>query len=196
MTEKDQNRKSRRELRRSFLAAKAIGVVPERDPLYKSRLVTFFILQILKCGKKTLAQKIIYETLERVKLEEPTSPLLVLERAVTYTMPKVIVISRRKGRKVLKVPIQVRLLKGVKFAVKRIVEAARGRSGKNQYSEKLALEIFAASKRRGRVVRAKRRMHKLGRVHRTLYRRRRFRLRRYVRKLRTTKRDKILGQSN
>jgi small subunit ribosomal protein S7 len=61
--------------------------LPNSDPIYNSRLVTLLVSRILQSGKKSLAQKIVYEALEQVSTKTEENPVLVLEKAVKNVTP-------------------------------------------------------------------------------------------------------------
>lgn len=130
------------------------------DPLYNSRLVTLLISRIVQSGKKSLAQRIVYNALELVSSKTKENPVLVLERAVKNVVPKVEVKSRRVRGSVYQVPVNIRAYRGTNVSLKWIIEFARGRSGKSM-SIKLSDEIIAAAKGTGNSIRRKEQMHKM-----------------------------------
>jgi small subunit ribosomal protein S7 len=132
----------------------------EPDAIYNSRLVTLLISRVLQSGKKSIAQKIVYNTLEILakKLEE--NPVLVLEKAVKNVTPQVEVKARRVGGTTYQVPIEIRAYKGTNISLKWITEFARTRSGKSM-SAKLSNEIIDASKETGNSIRKKEQTHKM-----------------------------------
>lgn len=132
----------------------------EPDPIYKSRLVTLFIRRILQSGKKSLAQKIVYDALELISSKTKESPVLVLEQAVKKVAPKVEVKSRRVRGSVYQVPINIRAYRGTNVSVKWIIEFSRVRSGKSM-SIKLSEEIISAAKGTGNSIRRKEQVHKM-----------------------------------
>lgn len=130
------------------------------DPLYNSRLVTLLISRIVQSGKKSLAQRIVYNALELVSSKTKENPVLVLEKAVKNVVPKVEVKSRRVRGSVYQVPVNIRAYRGTNVSLKWIIEFARGRSGKSM-SIKLSDEIIAAAKGTGNSIRRKEQMHKM-----------------------------------
>jgi small subunit ribosomal protein S7 len=132
----------------------------EADPIYNSRLVTLLISRILQSGKKSLAQKIVYNALEVISTKTEENPVLVLEKAVKNVTPQVEVKSRRVGGSTYQVPIEIRAYRGTNVSLKWITEFARARSGKSM-SIKLSNEIIDAAKETGNSVRRKEQTHKM-----------------------------------
>ena len=124
------------------------------DPIYNSRLVTLLISRILKSGKKSLAQRIVYNALEIISKKTEENPVFVLERAVKNVTPQVEVKSRRVGGSTYQVPIEIRAYRGTNISLKWITEFARARSGKTM-SLKLSNEIIDAAKESGNSIRRK-----------------------------------------
>jgi small subunit ribosomal protein S7 len=132
----------------------------EPDPIYKSRLVTLLVSRILQSGKKSLAQKIVYNALEIIATKTEENPVLVLEKAVKNVTPQVEVKSRRVGGSTYQVPIEIRAYRGTNISLKWITEFARARSGKSM-AQKLSNELIDASKEAGNSIRRKEQTHKM-----------------------------------
>ena len=132
----------------------------EADPIYNSRLVTLLISRILKSGKKSLAQKIVYNALEIISKKTEENPVLVLEKAVKNVTPRVEVKARRVGGSTYQVPIEIRAYRGTNVSLKWITEFARDRSGKSM-SIRLSNEILDAAKDMGNSIRRKEQTHKM-----------------------------------
>ena len=140
--------------------SKAQRVLAEPDPIYNSRLVTLLISRILQSGKKSLAQKIVYSSLELISAKTEESPILVLEKAVKNVTPQVEVKARRVGGSTYQVPIEIRAYRGINVSLKWITEFARARAGKSM-SIKLSNEIMDAAKESGNSIRRKEQTHKM-----------------------------------
>ena len=143
---------SRRNRAQRFLA--------EPDSIYNSRLVTLLVSRILKSGKKSLAQKIVYQALEIIATKTEENPILILEKAVKNVTPQVEVKARRVGGSTYQVPIEIRAYRGTNISLKWITEFARVRSGKNM-AMKLSNEIMDAAKEAGNSIRKKEQVHKM-----------------------------------
>ena len=132
----------------------------EADPIYNSRLVTLLVSRILQSGKKSLAQRIVYDALELISTKTEENPVLVLEKAVKNVTPQVEVKSRRVGGSTYQVPIEIRAYRGTNVSLKWITEFARTRSGKSM-AIKLSNEIIDAAKETGNSIRRKEQTHKM-----------------------------------
>jgi small subunit ribosomal protein S7 len=139
---------------------RAQRTLAQPDSIYNSRLVTLLISRILLSGKKSLAQKIVYKSLELISLKTEENPILVLEKAVKNVTPQVEVKARRVGGSTYQVPIEIRAYRGTNISLKWITEFARTRSGKSM-SQKLANEIIDAAKESGNAMRRKEQTHKM-----------------------------------
>nr|YP_009546659.1 ribosomal protein S7 [Gelidium kathyanniae]AYO28007.1 ribosomal protein S7 [Gelidium kathyanniae] len=130
------------------------------DPIYNSKLISMLVSRILKHGKKSLAQKIIYEALEIIDNKTSYEPLEVLEKAIRNITPLVEVKARRVGGSTYQVPIEVRAYRGTNLALKWITKFASERSGKNM-AIKLANEIIDAYNESGNSIRKKEETHRM-----------------------------------
>ena len=130
------------------------------DPIYNSKLINMLIVRILKNGKKGLAQKIIYEALEIIKVKTTHDPLEILEKAIRNTTPLVEVKARRIGGSTYQVPMEVRAYRGTNLALRWITKFALLRSGHSMAS-KLANEIIDASNENGNSIRKKEETHRM-----------------------------------
>lgn len=139
---------------------RAQRTIAQPDPIYNSRLVTLLVSRILQSGKKSLAQKIVYQALEIISERTEENPVLVLEKAVKNVTPQVEVKSRRIGGSTYQVPIEIRAYRGTNISLKWIAEFSRQRSGKNMAS-KLANELLDAAKETGNSIRRKEQTHKM-----------------------------------
>ena len=140
--------------------SRAQRTLAEPDPIYNSRLVTLLISRILQSGKKSLAQKIVYNALELVSTKTEENPVLVLEKAVKNVTPQVEVKARRVGGSTYQVPTEIRAYRGTNISLKWITEFARARSGKSM-AMKLSNEILDAAKEAGNSIRRKEQTHKM-----------------------------------
>jgi len=140
--------------------SRAQRTLAEPDPIYNSRLVTLLVSRILQSGKKSLAQKIVYNALEIISTKTEENPVLVLEKAVKNVTPQVEVKARRVGGSTYQVPIEIRAYRGTNISLKWITEFARARSGKTM-AIKLSNEIIDAAKETGNSVRRKEQTHKM-----------------------------------
>nr|YP_009541802.1 ribosomal protein S7 [Neogoniolithon spectabile]AYR06011.1 ribosomal protein S7 [Neogoniolithon spectabile] len=127
-----------------------------QDPVYGSRLITMLSIRILKHGKKSLAQKIIYQTLDIIKDRTTGDPMETIEKAIRNSTPLVEVKAKRVGGSTYQVPMEIRAYRGTNLALRWLIQFARRRQGKNM-PHKLASEIIDASNDSGNTIKKKRR---------------------------------------
>lgn len=131
-----------------------------QDPIYNSNLVTMIINKLLLKGKKSLAQRIFYETMKNIKETSQQDPLEILKKAIENTTPVVEVKSRRIGGATYQVPVEVKNDRGNSLALRFIIKSARNRPGKDIIT-KLGNEILDASNNIGNSVKKKEEIHKM-----------------------------------
>lgn len=126
----------------------------EADPVYGSVLLSKFINRLMISGKKTVAQRVVYDALERIKAEG-NDPLKVFETAIETVGPRVEVKARRIGGAAYQVPTEVRGTRRTSLAIRWILEAAKKRptSEHKTFAEKLSAELLDATKNAGEAVR-------------------------------------------
>ena len=130
------------------------------DPLYNSRLVSMLTMRVLKHGKKSLAQKIIYKSLDIIQEKTSTDPLEILEKAIRNTTPLVEVKARRVGGSTYQVPTEIRAYRGTNLALRWLTSFAKKRAGKNM-AIKLANEILDAFNENGSTIRKREETHRM-----------------------------------
>ncbi len=131
-----------------------------QDPIYNSNLVTMIINKLLLKGKKSLAQRIFYETMKNIKETTQQDPLEILKKAIENATPVVEVKSRRVGGATYQVPIEVKNDRGNSLALRFIIKSARKRPGKSIIT-KLGNEILDAYNNIGNSVKKKEEIHKM-----------------------------------
>lgn len=140
------------------------GNVPKRDvlpdPIYNSKLVTKLINNIMKDGKKSIAQSILYGAFERIQNKTGKNPLEVFEKALENVMPILEVRSRRIGGANYQVPVEVRSDRRVTLGLRWLVQYSRLRHEKTM-EERLANEIIDASNNVGNAVKKREDTHKM-----------------------------------
>jgi small subunit ribosomal protein S7 len=126
-----------------------ISVRPiDPDPIYNSVLVTQVINKVMARGKKSVAEKIVYDALEQIGTKTGKPPVEVLEQAVKTVTPVLEVRSRRVGGANYQVPVEVPQRRARTLAVRWLVTYARDRREK-QMGQKLAGEILDALNQQG-----------------------------------------------
>ena len=130
------------------------------DALYKSKVVTKLINQIMKDGKKGTAQRIVYDAFEMINKKTGEEAMAVFERAMTNIKPALEVKSRRVGGANYQVPIEVKADRAQALAFRWLAQYARLRNG-HSMAENLANEIIDASNNIGASVKKKEDTHKM-----------------------------------
>ncbi len=130
------------------------------DPIYNSKLVTKLINQIMRDGKKGVAQKILYESFDIIKEKTGKEPMEVFNKAMDNIMPLLEVKSKRVGGASYQVPIEVKPDRGRALAFRWLINYARLRGG-HTMAENLANEIIDASNGIGASVKKKEDTHKM-----------------------------------
>ena len=118
------------------------------DPVYGSPLVTALANKVLKDGKRSLAEHIVYGALEGCRDKTGNDPVITLKRALDNVKPTLEVRSRRVGGATYQVPMQVNPKRKQSLAFRWIIASARSKTGKAMYM-RLADELMAAYRREG-----------------------------------------------
>ncbi|MEW6456218.1 MAG: 30S ribosomal protein S7 [Acidobacteriota bacterium] len=142
---------------------KKIKIAP--DPYYNSHQMTKVINVVMKKGKKSISQNIVYNALKIIKEKTKEDPLKILNKAIENTRPLLETKSRRVGGATYQVPVDVPLGRGNSLAIRWIVKFARERAGKSM-EEKIASEIIDASQYRGGAIKKKEDTHKIAESNR------------------------------
>lgn len=137
----------------------------EPDPIYNNILVSKFVNNVMKQGKKTKARTIVYGAFEIVKAQTKKEPLEVFEKALQNTAPTVEVRSRRVGGATYQVPQKVKEKRSTSLAMRWIIDIARNKKGKAM-KEKLAQELILASKNEGDAIKKKTNIHRMAEANR------------------------------
>ena len=139
--------------------------VPKRDvppdPLYNSALVTKFVRTVMKNGKRSTAEGIIYRSLEIIKAKTGDDPLKVFKKAIDNVKPSVEVKSRRVGGSNYQVPIEVNPNRRLSLSIRWLASYARARGDGKTMQEKLASELLDASSLRGGAVKKREDTHRM-----------------------------------
>lgn len=138
--------------------------VPKReilpDPLYKSQLITKFVNVVMKDGKKTVAEKILYNALEVIRERTEEDPVKIFKKAIDNVKPAVEVKSRRVGGSTYQVPIEVRPARRLALSMRWIILSAKKRSEKTM-DMRLANEFMDAAQNRGTAIKKKDDTHRM-----------------------------------
>jgi small subunit ribosomal protein S7 len=145
------------------------GPAPKRplvvDPVYASPLVTQLVNKILLDGKKSVAEKIVYEALEGARSKTGNDPVVTLKRALDNVRPTLEVKSRRVGGATYQVPIEVKAGRATTLALRWLVGYSRARREKTM-TDRLMNEIIDASNGLGAAVKRREDTHKMAESNR------------------------------
>ena len=131
------------------------------DPIYKSKVVTKLVNQVMESGKKGLAQRIVYGAFDIVKDKTGADPLEVFETALENVKPVLETKSRRVGGATYQVPMEIRPERRQTLAIRWIVSFARKRTGERGMDARLAGEIVDAYNQTGASVKRRDDMHRM-----------------------------------
>jgi small subunit ribosomal protein S7 len=137
----------------------------EADPRYNSLVIAKFINYIMRNGKKTVAQKVVYNALKLVEEKVKKDPLDVFDQVIKNVSPLLEVKSRRIGGANYQVPIQVRAERRLTLAFRWIIEAAKSKKGKPM-SERLAMELIDAFGKQGAAIKKREDVHRMAEANR------------------------------
>ncbi|HXF04970.1 MAG TPA: 30S ribosomal protein S7 [Blastocatellia bacterium] len=135
------------------------------DPVYNSPLVTKFINCMMWDGKKSVAEKIFYRAMERIKQRTKEDPLRIFKQAIENAKPKVEVRSRRVGGATYQVPVEVNPYRQTSLAIRWLVTYARER-GEKHMVERLANELIEASQNKGGAIKKREDTHRMAEANR------------------------------
>jgi small subunit ribosomal protein S7 len=131
------------------------------DALYGSPLVTKFINTIMKEGKRSTAERILYQSFDIIKERSGDDPLKVFKKAVDNVKPSLEVKSRRVGGSNYQVPIEVNPNRRLSLSIRWLVSYARSRGDGKTMQEKLANELLDAANLRGGAVKKREDTHRM-----------------------------------
>jgi len=135
------------------------------DPRYNSVEVAKFINKVMKNGKKTKAQKIVYLAFDEVERATGRNALEVFHQAIQNTTPVLEVRPRRVGGATYQIPVEVAPSRGISLAMRWIIQSARAKGGRPMY-KRLAEELVAAARGEGAAVKRKEDLHRMAEANR------------------------------
>ena len=140
------------------------GAVPRRDvlpdPVYKSKTVTKFINKVMLSGKKSVAQRVVYDAFDTIREKTGQDPLEVFETALRNVMPVLEVKARRVGGANYQVPVEVRPDRRMTLGIRWLVSYARLR-GEKTMDARLSAELMDAANNTGAAIKKKEDTHKM-----------------------------------
>jgi small subunit ribosomal protein S7 len=135
------------------------------DPKYGDAVLSKFMSSLMKHGKKSVAEAIVYGAFERIEARAKQDPVNVFHQALDNVMPTIEVKSRRVGGATYQVPIEVRTDRRQALAIRWLIAAARAR-GENTMIERLSGELLDASQNRGTAVKKREDTHRMADANR------------------------------
>ena len=130
------------------------------DPKFWNEMISRFINMVMRDGKKSVAERIVYGAIDEIGQRSPGEPLEVLEKALDNVAPMVEVKSRRVGGATYQVPVEVRPRRRTALAMRWIIDSARKR-GEKSMPKRLAAELMEAIEQRGAAVKKREDTHRM-----------------------------------
>ncbi len=138
-------------------------VIP--DAKYGNRLLSMFINKVMQRGKKSTAERIVYQALDEIAEQQKRDPVEVFEQAVQNATPTVEVKPRRVGGATYQVPVDIRAERRLALALRWLLASARARRGRSM-AERLAAELSDAASGQGTTVKKKEDTHRMAEANR------------------------------
>ncbi len=136
------------------------------DPKYNNKNVTRLVGRLMWDGKRSLAERIVYQALELVEQRAKRSPIEVYEQALRAATPMIEVKPRRVGGATYQVPVEIRGERKTALAMRWLIASARNRAGGRSMAEKLAAELMDAAAGQGATIRKREETHKMAESNR------------------------------
>ena len=130
------------------------------DPKFHSEIVSKFINSIMYDGKRSTAEKILYDALDKIKSKNNEDPLKIFNTAINNVKPNLECRSRRVGGATYQVPVEVKTKRSQTLALRWLLDATRKRKNKT-LSDKLFNELMDASQNKGSAIKKREDMHKM-----------------------------------
>ena len=147
------------------------GPVPKRDvlpdPVYHSKTVTKFINKVMLSGKKSVAQRVVYDAFDTIREKTGQDPLEVFETALRNVMPVLEVKARRVGGANYQVPVEVRADRRMTLGIRWLVGYARLR-GEKTMDARLSAELMDAANNTGAAIKKKEDTHKMAEANKAV----------------------------
>jgi small subunit ribosomal protein S7 len=135
------------------------------DGKYGSRTVTMFANKLMQRGKKSTAERIIYDALERVETQTRKAAMDTFDQAIRNATPTIEVKPRRVGGATYQVPVDIRAERRMALAIRWLLRSARSRGGRSM-AERLAAELMDAASNQGATIKRKEDTHRMAEANR------------------------------
>ncbi len=136
----------------------------KKDFKYNHLLIDLFIKKILKCGKKRLAEKIIFNILKLIEIKTNHEPIFILEKAIRNISPRIKLKTQQIGGTTRQLPILLNIRQSIYIAIGWIINLSKKRSEKGIIN-KITNEILDATKGIGSAIRKKEEIHKMAKIN-------------------------------
>ena len=136
------------------------------DPKYNNKNVTRLVGRLMWDGKRSLAERIVYQALALIEERSKRNPIEVYEQALRAATPMIEVKPRRVGGTTYQVPVEIRSERKTALAMRWLIASARNRSGGRSMAEKLAAELMDAAAGQGATIRKREETHKMAESNR------------------------------
>ena len=130
------------------------------DSKYKSDIILKLMNSIMYDGKKTIAEKIVYDALNKLQSKAKEEPIKIFDAAINNIKPTIEVRSRRVGGATYQVPVEVKQKRSKALAIRWLVNASKKRKDKNM-SDKICFELYDAYQGRGSAIKKKEDVHRM-----------------------------------
>ena len=130
------------------------------DTKYKSDVILKLMNSIMYDGKKTIAEKIVYDALNKLQSKAKEEPIKIFDTAINNIKPTIEVRSRRVGGATYQVPVEVKQKRSKALAIRWLVNASKKRKDKNM-SDKICFELYDAYQGKGSAIKKKEDMHRM-----------------------------------
>jgi small subunit ribosomal protein S7 len=135
------------------------------DGRYGNRTITMFVNKLMERGKKSTAERIMYDALDRIEQQTRRSPMDTFEVALRNATPTIEVKPRRVGGATYQVPVDIRAERRMALAIRWLLRSARSRSGKSM-ADRLAAEIMDAANNTGATIKRREDTHRMAEANR------------------------------
>jgi small subunit ribosomal protein S7 len=127
--------------------------------IYNKPIIAKFIIYLMKDGKKSIAENILYKTLNFIKTNLKKNPLIILQKAIHKAKPSIGLVHLRQGGRAFQIPKPLSPKLKINLAIRWIIKKAYERKEKYTIYQKLALELLNASKNQGKVIKLRNELH-------------------------------------
>jgi len=135
------------------------------DMKYGSRTITMFVNKVMERGKKSTAERIMYDALDRIEQQTRRNPIDTFEAALRNATPTIEVKPRRVGGATYQVPVDIRAERRMALAIRWLLRSARSRGGRSM-ADRLAAELMDAAQGQGATIKKKEDTHRMAEANR------------------------------